>query len=175
MRKNTKGKCEKKIESIIGYTPGNTSFNAIFKNNWQKRVDTVNKTMQHFGYTTKYGDASPYFAQNITELTDIIKQYQVPYTQLTKKVCKIFSETFNVKMKHIVKTTTPLYSNNSVIYMFNPDICAYTFLQFQTNIENAFDITIQNPDETTKHLDTLKKWCDYIATVKGIQIPQKHK
>ena len=59
--------------------------------------------------------------------------------------------------------------------MFNPDICAYTFLQFQTNIENAFDITIQKPNETTKHLDTLKKWCDYIATVKGIQVPQKHK
>ncbi len=169
-------KCETVISQIMQQQPlPTTNFNQLFKNNWQKRVDTVNKTMQHFGYTAEYGDASPYLAQNTTELTDIVKQYQKPYTQLTKKVCQIFSETFNINMGHVITTTTPLYSDNSVIYLFNPDICAYTFLQFQTDLEDTFGITIHNPNETTKDLDTLKKWCDYIAEFKGIQIPHKHR
>ena len=169
-------KCETVISNITGYQPlPTTNFNQLFKNNWQKRVDTVNKTMQHFGYTAEYGDSSPYFVQNATELGRIIKQYQKPYTELNKKVCQIFSNTFNINMGHVITTTTPLYDNNSVMYMYNPDISDYTFLQFQTELEKAFGITIQNPNETTKNLDTLKKWCDYIAEFKGIQIPHKHR
>lgn len=176
MRKNTKGKCEKFIEKNTGYTlSGGTPFDTVFANNWQKRANVVNQTMQHFGYTVTYGDFSPYLARNVTELAKIIKQYQTPYTQLNKRVCNIFQKVFGIKMQHIIDVRTPLYDDNSIIYMYDPDINSYTFLEFQTELENTFNIKIHNPHQTTKELDTLKKWCDYIASIQGIQIPQRHK
>ena len=169
-------KCINVIGDVTGYAPlPTTKFDDIFDKNWQKRVGAVNKTMQIYGYTAEYGDFSPYFAQNSTELANIIKQYQTPYTQLNKKICKIFSDTFNIKMGHKVSVSTPLYNNNSVIYMLNPYINEYTFLQFMTRVEDDLGVKIQNPGNTTKELDTLKKWCDYIAEIKGIQIPQKRR
>lgn len=169
-------KCENIIGNITGYTlKPTTKFDKLFENNWQKRVDTINQTMQQFGFTVEYGDFSPYFANNPKELAEIIKQYKKPYIQLKEHICSIFQNVFDVQMRRQITINTPLYTPNSMVARLNPNISDYTFLQFQTELENAFGIVIPNPGETTQKLNTLKKWCDYIAEFKGIQIPQNRR
>jgi hypothetical protein len=128
--------------------------------------------MKKFGYSIEYGDDSLYFAKKPAELAKLAREYTQKYNNITFRVRHIFTKIFNIKFNQYVNMTTPLYDEKNIIYRLNPNISNYTFLQFQTELESEFDFKVQNPIKETQNLDTLKKWCDYIATIKGIQIPK---
>lgn len=149
----------------LNLTP-QTSFQTIFPNNWFGRQTAVAGTVKSFGMEIPYGDVSPYFANNATELAQIIHEYIKPYTKIKTKITQIFKTEFNI----------PHIKQNANIYAtHNPNITAFGLLNFMTKIEDTFNITIPNPGKTTQNLDTLEKWGTYVAQIKGIQVPQKHK
>ena len=139
---------------------------------WNKRTVIAKAVMDKFGYGIDYGDNSLYFAEKPAEFARIARTYTQSYNDIVFRVCRIFMETFKIKFSQHVNITTPLYNEQNIIYRLNPNISDYTFLQFQTRLENDLDFAVKNPCTETLKLDTLKKWCDYIAMVKGIQIPK---
>lgn len=149
----------------------NTSISHTYPN-WIRRTIIANDLMKKFGYSIEYGDDSLYFAQKPAELAKLAREYTQKYNNITFRVRHIFTKTFDIKFNQYVNMTTPLYDEKNIIYRLNPNISNYTFLQFQTELESEFDFKVQNPIKETQKLDTLKKWCDYIATIKGIQIPK---
>lgn len=139
---------------------------------WVKRTIIAKDFINKFGYDIAYGDNSFYFAKKPAEFAKIARAYTQEYNNIVFRVCRIFTKTFNIKFNQYVNLTTPLYDTNNIIYQLNPNINNYTFLDFQTQLENEFSFKVKNPITKTQKLDTLKKWCDYIATTKEIQIPK---
>ena len=169
----TTRECIIALQQVTGNTKisKNTSITQTYPN-WINRTIIAKDLMHQFGYEIEYGDNSLYFAEKPAELAKLAREYTQRYNNIMFRVRRIFTETFNIKFNRYVNMTTPLYDERNIIYQLNPDISNYTFLQFQTELETEFDFQVQNPIQETKKLDTLKKWCDYIATIKGIQIPK---
>ena len=138
---------------------------------WNTRYEKINATLKHFGITPSYGDNSPYLAKNPRELRKIINTYFTEYYKTYRIVYGTFKQ--ECLIPHIAPDQNiydaKLHREHTTID-WCPELALCSFFY---KIEKRFRIII--PEEKASELDTLHKWCNYIATTKEITIPQNTK
>ena len=138
---------------------------------WDTRYEKINATLKHFGITPSYGDNSPYLAKNPRELRKIINMYFTKYYKTYRIIYGTFKQ--ECKIPNVLPNQNiydaKLHREHTTID-WCPELALWSFYD---RIEQHFHITI--PSQETKRLDTLHKWCEYIAIVRGITIPQNTK
>lgn len=138
---------------------------------WNTRYKEINATLKHFGITLSYGDNSPYLAKNPRELRKIINTYFTKYYKTYRIIYRTFKQECNIPN---VLPNQNIYDAKLHREHTTIDWCPELALcSFYDRIEQQFHIII--PSQETEQLDTLRKWCNYIATVRGITIPQNTK
>lgn len=139
---------------------------------WNTRIKKINTVLKYFGIAPSYYyDNSPYLAKNPRELRTIINMHFQEYYKTCRTIHKIFKQ--ECLIPHIAPDQniydTTLYRKHTTID-WCPELGLYSFFY---KIEKQFRIII--PEEKASELNTLRKWCNYIATTKEITIPQNTK